>query len=354
MIRILVTGAGGAAGSNFIRCLRLASECFYVVGTDCHAHRLYAADAEAHYLVPRSSQSGYIAALNHIIARENVQLVHPQPDAEVAVLSEERDRIKARMWLPERVTVRTLQDKQRAAAVWYDRGLHSAKTFLVQSKDDLARACEELGLPLWLRARSGAGARASAPIRSLEAGHRWLGFWNAHSSSTEFIAQQYLPGREYAFPSIWQNGELVTSLLYERLSYLQAHLTPSGKTGAASELATRHGGRVNEAAVEAVRAVDSDADGLFCVDLTEDANGRPVPTEINCGRFFTSCVFWARAGANLPLHYVRLALGLKPEPLPAFNAAPPGKVWLRRLDAESQLIDEEALDMRLKSSRISR
>ena len=53
MRRILVTGAGGNAGRNFIASLRMAPEPIYVVGTDVSAMHLACADIDAAYLVPR-------------------------------------------------------------------------------------------------------------------------------------------------------------------------------------------------------------------------------------------------------------------------------------------------------------
>ena len=55
--------------------------------------------------------------------------------------------------------------------------------------------------------------------------------------------------------------------------------------------------------------MDDRATGVFCVDLKEDEAGRPLVTEINAGRFFTTSNFLAEAGANMPYSYVELALG---------------------------------------------
>jgi carbamoyl-phosphate synthase large subunit len=98
---------------------------------------------------------------------------------------------------------------------------------------------------------------------------------------------------------------------------------------------------VNELATRAVQAVDPGATGVFCVDLKEDADGRPLVTEINAGRFFTTSNFFAAAGANMPYTYVRLALGEEVEPLPRHDAVEPGLYWVRMIDMGYKLVRED-------------
>ncbi|MDP6107626.1 MAG: hypothetical protein QGI33_04235, partial [Candidatus Brocadiia bacterium] len=307
MKRIIVTGVGGPAGRNFVRCLRAAPESFHIVGTDCCPTYLSLAETDAHYLVPECSSPSYVDALNEIAERECVDLLYAQPDAEVGVLSAERNRVRARMWLPAPETVRAFQDKAVSAELWCRAGLVRGEAVVVRSRADLDRAAETLGVPFWLRATEGAGARGSAPIHDPEAGWHWLAFWQAQGMDWTFMAQEYLPGREMAWPSIWKDGRLLTSLSYERLGYLLDRLTPSGKTGAASLMATRHDHEADRTAVAAVLAVDTRPDGLFCVDMCGGRDGRLVPTEVNCGRLFTASYFYQQAGANLPYAYIRAA-----------------------------------------------
>jgi carbamoyl-phosphate synthase large subunit len=93
--------------------------------------------------------------------------------------------------------------------------------------------------------------------------------------------------------------------------------------------------RIGEAAV---RAVDAAAHGLYGVDLTHDADGVPNPTEINIGRFFTTILFFTRAGLNLPAIYLALGLdGVRPTLARRLNPLPDGLVWVRGMDREPVL-----------------
>ena len=158
----------------------------------------------------------------------------------------------------------------------------------------------------------------------------------------DFMVSQFLPGREYAFQSLWKDGELLTSQARERLQYLYGHLTPSGQTSTPSLAKTVHRQDLNELAAACVRAVDPQATGIFCVDLKEDAEGRALLTEINAGRFFTTSNFFAEAGSNMPYHYVRLGLGREVEDLPKFNAVDADLYWVRMVDMGYKLVREGA------------
>ncbi|MGH3080766.1 MAG: ATP-grasp domain-containing protein [Gaiellaceae bacterium] len=155
------------------------------------------------------------------------------------------------------------------------------------------------------------------------------------------MVSEFLPGREFAFQSLWVDGELVTSAARERLEYVFGHLMPSGQGSSPSVARTVRRQDVNELAARAVGAVDADATGVVCVDLKEDGDGNPLVTEINAGRFFTTSNFLAEAGANMPYEYVRLALGESPDRLSRFDAVEPDLYWVRMIDMGYKLVRED-------------
>src|SRR5438477_12191568 len=106
MKRVLVTGAGGSPAVNFTRSLRKAPESFYLVGTDADKFYLMRAETDRRYLVPLARDPDYLAVLNEIIEREKIEFVHAQNDVEVSFLSENRERLRARTFLPSKETIR--------------------------------------------------------------------------------------------------------------------------------------------------------------------------------------------------------------------------------------------------------
>jgi carbamoyl-phosphate synthase large subunit len=170
----------------------------------------------------------------------------------------------------------------------------------------------------------------------------WARYWRELRGLdvTEFMVSEFLPGREFAFQSVWRDGDLVTSAARERLEYVFGHLMPSGQSSSPSVARTVHDDRVNELATSAVLAVDPRATGVFCVDLKEDEQGRPLVTEINAGRFFTTSNFLAEAGANMPYEYIRLAYGEDVEGLARYDAVEEDLYWVRMIDMGYKLVRE--------------
>ena len=121
----------------------------------------------------------------------------------------------------------------------------------------------------------------------------WISFWGLQQPGIEFMAQENLPGRDLAWSGIYFYGKLVTSFARQRLEYLYPHLTPTGLTGTPTIAQIVHDEEVNATAEAAVRSVTEAPHGIMSVDLREDYNGIPRPTEINAGRSFTTMGLWS-------------------------------------------------------------
>lgn len=351
MKRIFITGAGGPAGLNLIRSLRKAPEKLYLIGTDCNPHHLAWVRDPNHpenmvdeaYVVPRTDSPDYIPTVNDLIRKSGAQLLHPQPDGDVKLFSDHRDRLACPVYLPDRRTVDICQDKYLSGKAWQEAGLPLVETMYVTSRtEDLQQAEEVFGYPYWVRASQGASSRGSTPVHNLETAQAWIRYWEARNVGWKFIAQEYLPGAVIAFQSLWLNGEVVTSAARDRVEYLYPSLAPSGVTNTPVVARTIHRDDVNEMAVRAVRCIDPKATGVFCVDLRENKHGSPIPTEINCGRFFTTSYFFTEAGVNMPYYYVQMAFGEKLPPLQRFDAIPADWYWCRHIDCPGVLVKDGA------------
>ncbi len=168
MKRILVTGAGGPAGINFIMSLRIAPENLFIVGTEADEYFIHLSPADKKYLVPKADEKGYIDKLNEVINEEKIEFLHPQPDVEVMAISENREKLDATVFLPSKVAVRACQDKLESAKFWHKKDVPVAKFIEIHSDSDVDRAFEEFGKPIWIRARHGAGGRGSTQAYNRE------------------------------------------------------------------------------------------------------------------------------------------------------------------------------------------
>ena len=108
---------------------------------------------------------------------------------------------------------------------------------------------------------------------------------------------------------------------------------------------TCSGELVDSISERAIRAIDPRPHGIFSVDMAFDEEGIPNPTEINIGRFFTTHLFFSKAGLNLPDIYCELCLsGKKPTLERRVNPLRDGLLWIRGMDTEPALVHREQLE----------
>lgn len=343
MTTVLVTGAGGSATSNFIDALRLGSTAGRIVGADSSPIRLHLSAADNNHLIPLASDPGWPAAMAQLVEATGAAVVHCQPDAEVLALGRIRDDLPANTFLPDQTALDVAGDKVAFATAMADAGIAVPESHGFVGHDE-ARAVigELLGSHerVWIRARRGAGSRASLPVSNVEQAMSWMRWWEEEKdvAITHFMAAEQLPGREFAYQSIWQGGRLVAGQARERVEYLYGHLTPHGQTSTPAVARTVREPGVDDLARSAVLALDPTPEGVFCVDIKQDRRGAPKVTEVNAGRFFTTSNFFAHAGLNMPDMLVRAALG---ETLPDVGSSPlePDLYWIRMVDMGFVLVE---------------
>ncbi len=342
--RILVTGAGGIAGVNFVRAIRASRREYYVAGTDYNKYYIQFPDLEARYLTPRHDDKKFVARVSEIARKEKVDFVHPQPSSEAFILSSSRSELPAPVFLPGPKVMSLAQDKLETQRVLARKGVPAAKTMTVGRASDVDDVFANLGAPLWLRARHGAGGRLSLLCNDASEAKHWVSLWVSKGTEIgEFIIQQYLPGRNIAWDSVWKDGELITSYSRERIEYPFKHISPSGITGTPSVARTIHDKRVDTVAENAVKALDPAASGAYSVDVKDDEDGRPFITEVDAGKFHSTMPLWGYVAlrhlklpwySNLADLYVRLGMNEEiEERIPSNDLIPSGYYMIRNIDS---------------------
>ncbi|MDV3244187.1 MAG: hypothetical protein LYZ66_03280 [Nitrososphaerales archaeon] len=341
---VLVTGAGGVAGVNFVRALHASEKGYRVVGTDYSKYYIEFPELAARYLTPKHDSADFVRKVASFAKREKVSFIHPQPSGEALVLSENRRELPAPVFLPIAKVMKAGQDKLESQRLLDAASVPVARTSAPTSVADLDEAFEQFSPPVWVRARHGAGGRLSLECSSREEARHWVGLWKAKGVPvSEFIFQELLPGRNIAWDSIWRDGRLVTSYCRERLEYPFKHISPSGITGTPSVARTLHDKRVSTTAERAVKALTKVPDGAFSVDIKEDAKGRPCVTEVDSGKFHTTMPLWGYVAfkhmglpwySNLADLYVRLGMGEEPPAdAPRHDLLPAGYYMIRNMDS---------------------
>ncbi len=332
---VVLTGCGGIPTQNVAWCLRHNLDDYRIIGVDCDKYHIHLTEGfDRKYLVPRASEGGYVETLNRVIEKEGAEFVHPQPDVEVAALSEARDQLLARTFLPRRSTVSLCHDKYALLQALEKKRIPVARSMLLEEEDDVDRAFQVIGDKIWLRLTRGAGGRGSLPVEDTGLAKKWVQYWNGWG---KFSAEEYLPGRNLAWQGLFRRGRLLACVSWERIRYIISHVSPSGITGTPSVARLIDDDRVHRIGEQSIRAIDEMPDGVFGVDLKENAQGVPCVTEVNPGRFFTPSYMYAKAGYNIVRAYFQVAFDQSVEIGPRFSAGNE-LFWIRGIDANPVMV----------------
>ena len=311
--KILITGAGGGGSNNLIRSLRASSLDLEIYGSNLDAFILAKSEADKNFLLPSASEPNYIDALLHRIQNEDVDLIIPNSDREVRRISDERDKIPCRFFLPPRDIVEMCQDKYAMHLKLKEAELKTAKTIPINDYDDIEPAINALadtGERFWIRPRSGSGSKGATWVKNAEQARSWISLWEelrGYRVNT-FMISEFLPGRDYAFQSIWRNGQLVVGKMCERLSYFFGANQLSGMSSTPAVARTVRDQHAIETALRTVHAICEYPNGNFNLDMKADSDGVMNVTECNIGRFFMiTSIFDLSGKINTAETYVRCA-----------------------------------------------
>ena len=342
MTRILLTGVGSPASQNVLSCLRMAPEPLHIVGCDVNPYHLEWGELDGRYLAPLTSDPGYLDWLNALIDREQIDFVHGQPDGEVAFLAAHAGDLHAKTFLPRPNVIAVAQDKFTSARIWQEFGLRADWARPLRNAADLPREWRDY--PLWLRATRGAGAKGSCKVMSYQHADHWLKCWAYTQDDSRFMLQEVLPGTEFAWHSLWWDGELVCSAAREYVEKpTSQHLGQAGVSSSYIVARSTHRQDVNEVGEAAVRALDPHPHGTYGMDLRCDAQNVVRPTECNAGRFKTTSLFLAMGGCNMPYWFVAIGMGSHERSLLRYNALPEGLLWICHMDCQTVLVHQDEL-----------
>jgi hypothetical protein len=250
-----------------------------VVGAHGDRFTLRNSKANRNYLLPPAGDPRFADALRTIVERDRIDLVMPNTAADVSVVSELRDVIPCRTFLPSKSVIERCADP------------HELSVFL-----------RSLKIPVAI--------------------------------------SEFLPGRDVACQSLWKDGRLVLIKTVERLAYLGGE---TGSASMESLAKTVNDPRAVAVCVEAIRALDPQATGAFSVDLKENAAGVPCITRINAGRFMTMLNFFDLTGRhNMSATYVRLALDEPVDIADPFDVAE-DRYFVRGIDSLPAIFRAEQL-----------
>lgn len=338
MITILVSDAGSSLTRNFVSCLKLKSGKYVTVGVSSNKFELALSNCDKNYLLPDVSHPFYFDILNNIGIQNKVDFFHTQSDKIVKLVTQNRDKIKFKTFLPNPKTVEICQDKWRSYLAWKEFGVSVPETIEILTKKDLEHAFSLFKPYVWLRMKEGRGGVGSLPASDLDFAAKWIDYFNGWG---KYTAAELLTPQSVTWTSIWRDGELLVAQARKRLNWLYGDRTLSGVTGVTGVGEIISEPDIDRLSLASIKAIDEKPNGIFCVDITYDFQGNLNPTEINIGRFFTTINFFAECGLNMPDIYITAALEetLDFTP-PLLNPISQGQLWIRGMDVEPRLCDK--------------
>ena len=351
MGKVLIAGAGGAPSEGVINSLLLAGN-EEVIGMGSEPSDLVLSKAKRKYLVPYANSPEYKDSLLRILNQEHPDLIHFQNDLEVYHASLIRDEIMkqgTKVFMPEHSVIETCVNKWSSYNAFKCAGIKVPCNLLINEEKDLRMAFSELGDnngTIWLRASSiGGGGKGSIPTNDFAMAKAWIDRYNGWG---DFIAAEMLTPETVTFLSIWWKGELVVAQTRKRTGWIHGNRSASGVTGVTKVGETCSDDRVTTIALDTIRSVAQKPHGIFGVDMAYDSNSIPNPTEINISRFFTTVLFFTKAGLNMPEIFKNLAMyNQMPELQKKINPLKDELLWLRGMDTQPRVMTRKEMNMEI-------
>lgn len=308
--KILITGVGGPTPRSFVRAIKSFGgeykDSFEFFGVDSNrlAYGLY--DKDLFYgtsVVPRADDNSYWSAINSIVEENGIDAAIVLPELEVIEWSRNQHQLnkKIKLHLPDYKLAKDLVNKYKVHEILKDTDYVPVFYKLNPAQYSYENVRNEVGDTFWIRGTLGSSGLGSLKIENEKMLIQWI---TMNEKISEFIATEYLPGRNLACKLLYFNNNLFATACAERINYIMAKTAPSGITGNTSFGRLLNERKLVDVATDALniisKKIGAGLNGIFTVDFKEDIAGNPKITEINIRHVaFTSSL--AAGGANLPL-----------------------------------------------------
>lgn len=349
MKKILIGGAGGAPSEGVIKSLKRWPRREKILGMGSSKIDLTLSKADRKYLIDNADSSNYLNELIDLLKRIKPNLLHLQNDLEIFTVSKIRDLILdtgIKLFMPEHEVIEKCVYKYNSYLAFKAAGITVPRNIMIDNKEQLKSAFNELSNSdgqIWIRSNEiGGGGKGSLSTNNYDFAKSWIDHFEGWGS---FIAAEKLSPNTVTWLSIWHKGELVVAQSRKRLGWVHSNRSVSGVTGVTHLGITTSDQIVDEIAIKSILAVSDSPHGIFGVDLTYDHEGIPNPTEINISRFFTTILFFTKAGLNMPKIYKDIALYSKfPKLDKKINPLKDNLCWVRGMDTSPRLISNKKLN----------
>lgn len=313
-IKVLATSCGGGIGPDVASSLKRSSLNLHVIGMDASDQGRYFGTQVCDEVIeaPLASAPDYKEQVDRICERHGIDVIIFNHSKELRAIAERELIFNAKYLLPNHVDMLICTSKWKVVKKLLDKGLKDTipRTSLVDREKTVAEAFKEFKSPLWLRIPEGAGARGALLVSKPKHAIDWIDYWeDMKGYGGQWMLQEYLPGKNFSWCSIWHKGQFIASSTMERLEYFMASAAVTGISGATSVCRIVHDDRLQKLGMEVVQGLSNQPQGVFTMDAREDAKGNVKLTEIE-NRMQGRNRLHTSAGVNLPEIIIRLLMGI--------------------------------------------
>jgi len=190
-INVLVTGVGGGIGEQVIKCLKLSSLNYFIVGSDTNTINAGFSEVDRAYVVPRASDTTYIDTLIDICRKNKIQALFPGSEPELFAISNNRElfaSLGVLVFINPRHVIDICLDKNMTMDWFAKNNINYPKSYRITPAFDLSSITD---FPVVVKPSKNGGGSVNVFIArdigelSLFAGYL-LKIYN------EFIAQEYI------------------------------------------------------------------------------------------------------------------------------------------------------------------
>ena len=353
MKNILRTGVGGPTPRSFVRAVKwyggAGKEDYNFIGADANplAYGLYEKELfSKSYVLPRANEASYWSEVNRLIRENDIHAAVILPEVEViewAKNAAEKLEQSIITHLPDYALANELVNKYRLHE--HLKGTSYIPHFhRINPKDySYEEVGKAVGSTFWVRSTEGSSGLGSLKIDNEQSLAQWIAI---NGNVNEFIATEYLPGRNMACKLLYFNGQLVSTASAERVYYIMSKVAPSGITGNTSFGRLLNEPGLVDISIDTLKlisgATGSKLNGIYTVDYKEAADGSPKITEINIRHVaFTSSI--AAGGANLPFDTLTNMFAEAPATETKHYTFPQPLIFVRDVDGYPIVMPESEL-----------
>ena len=309
--RVLLSCAGGYGAENLYENFlqsELSKEVEFV-GCHCDPYLLPRSSFSENYLVPYAKDTvKYIEAIKSIINKENIELFVPKSCKEISVVSKVRQELGCQVYLPDHSEITIAQDKYSFYQTVSKFGVSTAETYQVSDINSISEIIAKL-VPVddkyWVRLKTAglAGAAGAAAVENADQATKWIETFTTNSGYplTDFTISEYLPGKLYEVLLYFRANELSVAKVYKNIRYSGANSSGAGSTPEVAVTSNEPEAiKAIEESVKAVKAISAAASSksksVYHLSVKYGKDDNPCVTEVNIGRFPSTCAFFDRTG----------------------------------------------------------